>query len=73
MSVLAVLAKSPRVSCFDLSEYRWLNRITDDLVHRGYVVYDAQTDRYPWCRFRITEAGQQALATASSGERREQT
>ena len=56
--ILRVLAMHPRVSCFDLCEHAWLAHACEDITRAGLAVYDKDTDRYPWVRYVITEAGQ---------------
>lgn len=61
LDVLRVLARSPQVSCFDLSELRWLSSACDSLRRDGFVTYDASLG-YPWCQYLITDKGRKALA-----------
>lgn len=58
--VLAVLAKSPRVSTFDMSEHRWLRDAVYELHKRGLIDEDP-TEPYPWHRYTLTDAGRKHL------------
>ena len=53
-NVLAVLAKHPRVSTFDMSETPWLAGCIDTLLSQGLIVED-KTEPYPWHRFNPTK------------------
>lgn len=59
-NVLAVLAKHPRVSTWDMSEYAWLRARITDLYQRGLVVID-HSEPFPWVRYVLTDAGRAAL------------
>lgn len=55
--VLRALRTNPRISTFDLSEYRWLNQCVNQLLGTGQIVACAG-EPYPWHRFEIvTKAG----------------
>jgi DNA-binding HxlR family transcriptional regulator len=53
--VLSVLANSPRVSTWDMSELSWLRTAIADLEQRGLIV--AKDEPYPWHRYALTDAG----------------
>ena len=57
--ILAVLAKHPRVSAWDMSEILWLRIALLNLEKRGLIA--SQDEPYPWCRFVLTDAGLSAL------------
>ena len=59
-NVLRALASDPRVSTFDMSEYRWLRNRISDLVSAGLIVWVAEP--YPWCRYTLTDDGKQRVA-----------
>lgn len=59
--MLAALARNPRVSTFDMSEYQWLWRGIDSLKDRGLITEDKSAE-YPWHQFTLTDAGKAALA-----------
>lgn len=59
-SMLAVLAKSPRVSTWDMSEHCWLRTIIADLKERKMI--DELAEPYPWHRYALTDAGCALLA-----------
>ena len=61
-NVLAVLAKSPRVSTWDMSGLAWLRNIIGDLKQRGLIV--KVDEPYPWCRYALTDAGRAAQERA---------
>ena len=61
-NVLAVLAKSPRVSTWDMSELAWLRNSISDLQRRGLI--ERADEPYPWCRYVLTGAGRAALHPA---------
>lgn len=50
-NALAVLAKDPRVSTWDMSEYPWVRNLIEDLLRDGKIV--AEDEPYPWHRYRI--------------------
>jgi len=52
--VLAVLAKHPRVSTWDMSEHAWLRGCIDILERDGHIVED-RSEPYPWHRFNVVE------------------
>lgn len=58
-NVLAVLAKHPRVSTWDMSELSWLRAAIDDLERRGLI--ESRDESYPWHRYAVTDAGRLAL------------
>jgi hypothetical protein len=65
-NVLAALAKSPRVSTWDMEAARLrscLKRLTLD----GLIVED-KAEPYPWHRYTVTPAGRAALAAAQSNK-----
>lgn len=51
--VLAVLKDHPRVSCFDMSEARWICNIIGDLKASGRI--ESLPEPYPWLRFKVLE------------------
>ena len=57
-NALAVLAKHPRVSTWDMSD-KWLCGLIDTLKRKGYIV--EHDEPYPWHRFEVTEAGNERL------------
>ena len=61
--ILAVLAKHPRVSAWDMSEILWLRIALLNLEKRGLIA--SQDEPYPWCRFVLTDAGLSALTRVS--------
>lgn len=60
--ILAALAKSPRVSTFDMSENAWLWRGIADLKSRGLITED-EREAYPWHRYALTDAGRAAISS----------
>ena len=58
--VLRALKTNPRISTFDLSEYRWLHQCVNQLMATGQIVACAN-EPYPWHRFEI-------VAKATGGE-----
>ena len=51
-NVLAALRKCPRLSCFDLSEHRWLDIIVRDLRKQGAIELDTDPG-YPWVAYKV--------------------
>ncbi len=64
MDILAVLARNPRVSCFDLSDLDWLANGCHDLRVAGLVEYDITTVGFPWVRYPLTDKGRAAIGAA---------
>jgi DNA-binding HxlR family transcriptional regulator len=62
-NVLAVLAKSPRVSTWDM-EAAWLRGALAQLQRDGLISED-KSEPYPWHRYTVTAAGRAALEAAS--------
>ena len=63
-NALKVLARDGMVSTFDLSEFRWLDRLVRDIEAQGLV--SREILGYPWWRFVLTDAGKAALAQAEA-------
>ena len=59
LDALQVLEKHPRVSTFDRCEKPWLNRLLNDLLHRGLIM--EINDPYPWHRYELMTTGRQML------------
>lgn len=59
-NALAVLAKHPRVSTFDMCEYAWVRSLIGDLKRAGRIVEVAEP--YPWHRYEVVAPTQQAEA-----------
>ena len=57
-NALAVLAKHPRVSTWDMSN-KWLRSLISTLKQKGYITENDAP--YPWHRFEVTEAGNERL------------
>ena len=57
-NALALMAKHPRVSTWDMSA-KWLRGLIDTLKRKGYIV--EHDEPYPWHRFEVTEAGNERL------------
>lgn len=51
-NVLAVLRISPRVSCFDLSEHKWLRDMISMLECAGHIA-DDKAEPYPYVRYTV--------------------
>ena len=51
-NVLAVLRISPRVSCFDLSEHKWLRDMISMLECAGHIA-DDKAGPYPYVRYTV--------------------
>lgn len=62
-NALAVLAKRPRVSTWDMSETPWLQRLVTNLKGEGLIA-EVKTERYPWHRYELTDKGRRRLAGA---------
>jgi hypothetical protein len=60
---LQALANDGRVSTFDRSEYRWLDRLVSDLMARGLIA-EVRAE-YPWHRYVLTGAGISELKAAA--------
>jgi len=58
-NVLRVLKEHPRVSTFDMCENVWLCNIVKNLESEKLI--KAEKEGYPWHRWSLTKAGQQAL------------
>lgn len=54
-NLLAALAKNPRVSCFDLSEKKWLRDCLSMLEAAGHI-HDDKKEPFPWVRYTLTPA-----------------
>lgn len=65
--VLAVIEKSPRVSCFDLSENQTIARTVTRLKHDGLIEYPDPQPEYPWNNIVLTEAGKLKLKEVKHG------
>jgi hypothetical protein len=51
-NILATLRRHPRVSCFDRSEFPWLEAALQRLLRAGKVrEVGPDEEPYPWCRF----------------------
>lgn len=64
-NALAVLAKHPRVSTWDMSETSWLQRLITNLKGEGLIAA-VETEPYPWHRYELTDKGRQALADSKA-------
>ena len=49
-NVLAALVRSPRLSCWDMSEHDWLRIAIAKLIKEGRITED-KTEPYPWLRY----------------------
>lgn len=54
-NVLAVLAKHPRVSTWDMSEHGWLRDRIASLKRKG-AIEEVESEPYPWHRYRVVAA-----------------
>lgn len=61
MKVLAVLSRSPRFSCFDASENQGIANSITNLKKRGLIEYPKPQPEFPWCKVKITDAGNALL------------
>lgn len=50
--VLRALEINPRISTFDLSEYRWLHQCINQLMGTGQIVA-CPGEAYPWHRYEV--------------------
>lgn len=66
-NVLACLRRNPRVSCFDLSELKWLRDIVWMLEQAGRIKDDKQ-EPYPYVRYEVLVAAEEPRPRAE-GER----
>lgn len=62
-NMLAVLAQSPLVSTWDMSEHAWLRNGIADMEDAGLIVSADQP--YPWLRYELTDKGR-ALMTPNA-------
>lgn len=53
-NILAALRKNPRVSCFGMSEKKWLRDMISMLEANG-TLHDDRKEPYPWIRYTIKE------------------
>jgi len=60
INVLRVLAKSPRVSVWDMCEYAWLRGRVNSLLRAGLITAD-ESQPYPWHRYVLTDKGREML------------
>lgn len=51
-NLIAALRRNPRVSCFDMSEKKWLRDCIGMLVAKGTLI-DHRDEPYPWCRYTV--------------------
>jgi len=75
-NMLAVLAQSPLVSTWDMSEHAWLRNGIADMETDGLIVSADQP--YPWLRYELTDKGRalmspNAALTGAEGVRVEGT
>lgn len=56
--LLPVLARAPRVSVWDMSEYQWLRSLIADAERAGLIASD-DAEPYPWHRYDLTPAGRE--------------
>lgn len=49
--ILIALQRSPKVSCFDMSELKLLRDGIQDLIYCGKVVCRNDKCEYPWCMY----------------------
>jgi DNA-binding HxlR family transcriptional regulator len=60
INVLGALAKSPRVSVWDMCEYAWLRGRVNSLLRAGLITED-KSEPYPWHRYLLTDKGREML------------
>ncbi len=53
-NVLDALRRNPRVSCFDLSEHKWLRDTISMLECSGWIV-DDKTEPFPYVRYAVKQ------------------
>ncbi len=58
-NMLAVLARSPLVSTWDMSEHRWLRDEIANMETDGLIISVDQP--YPWLRYELTDKGRALL------------
>lgn len=66
IDIMAALRHNPRVSCFDMSETRWLRDLIGEAVKDGLL--ERINDDYPWINYVVTKAGERLLAEAARGD-----
>lgn len=59
-NAVAVLAKSPRVSTWDM-ETKWVRSLLNDLTRSGLIV-EVMSEPYPWHRYALTNKARALLA-----------
>lgn len=63
--LMLALNTDPLVSCWDLSEHKWLRDRIFDAVDAGLLTKHHSVP-YPWCRFTLTDAGRELLAKSAA-------
>ena len=51
--VLEALRRNPRVSSWDMSEYRWLRNAIYQLLEDGRIEDLSAQEGFPWLRYRV--------------------
>lgn len=64
-NALRILEKDGRVSCFDRSEYRWLDVLLCDLEKLGLIAEEKGT-AYPWQIYKLTDLGRARIETQAA-------
>lgn len=62
-TVLSVLDKAKRFSCFEVTEHAALAGSVDALIKRGLITTDNERHGYPWTAVELTDAGRRFLAS----------
>jgi DNA-binding HxlR family transcriptional regulator len=63
-NMLSVLARSPLVSTWDMSEYRWLRDEIANMETDGLITSVDQP--YPWLRYELTDKGRTLMTPNAS-------
>lgn len=59
--VLNALRTNPRLSTFDMCEYRWISKIIKSLEEKGLII--PVDEPYPWHKWELTDAGVREITT----------
>ena len=60
LTILRTLKRHPLVSCWDMSEHRWIRDAIAELIRMQVLV--AENESYPWHRFSVTPTGDALLS-----------
>jgi len=63
-NILRTLRRHPLVSCWDMSEHRWIREAITELIRMQVLV--AKDEPYPWHRFVVTATGDALLSPNKS-------